>query len=225
MAQRRQIVLGGAAVGVAAALSLWPHRAVGEKEEEISPVEDLMREHGVLRRVLLVYEASLDRLAKGDASPLPTVVKAADIVRHFIEDYHEKLEEEFLFPRFEKAGKHADLVQTLRTQHQRGRALTDVLRQLAQGGAATDDERSRLRDNIQAFIRMYRPHAAREDTVLFPAFGQLVSEKEYDKLGDQFEDREHQLFGAAGFFGVVDQVAELEKALDIYDLNRVTPAQ
>jgi hypothetical protein len=29
-----------------------------EKKEEVTPPEDLMREHGVLDRVLLVYEAS-----------------------------------------------------------------------------------------------------------------------------------------------------------------------
>jgi len=26
-----------------------------EKEEEVSPAEDLMREHGILKRVLLIY--------------------------------------------------------------------------------------------------------------------------------------------------------------------------
>jgi hypothetical protein len=32
------------------------------------------------------------------------IAKAATIVRAFIEDYHEKDEEEFVFPRFRKAG-------------------------------------------------------------------------------------------------------------------------
>ncbi|AHF17361.1 hypothetical protein NIASO_06125 [Niabella soli DSM 19437] len=30
---------------------------------------------------------------------------------------------------------------------------------------------------------MYRPHEAREDTVLFPAFRKIVSRHEYDSLG------------------------------------------
>ena len=70
---------------------------------------------------------------------------------------------------------------------------------------------------------MYRPHEAREDTVLFPAFRELVGEKEYDRLGDMFEDREHQLFGAAGFEGKVEEVAQLERQLGIYDLAQFTP--
>ena len=48
-------------------------------------------------------------------------------------------------------------------------------------------------------LRMYRPHAAREDTVLFPAFRKLVPKKQYGELGEQFEDKEHELFGKAGF--------------------------
>jgi hypothetical protein len=85
-------------------------------------------------------------------------------------------------------------------------------------------DESRLKGTVEAFVRMYRPHAAREDTVLFPAFRKLVPEKQYAELGERFEDKEHALFGESGFRGVVDQVAELEKALGIYDLDRFTPA-
>ncbi len=70
---------------------------------------------------------------------------------------------------------------------------------------------------------MYRPHAAREDTVLFPAFHQVVSGKDYDALGDEFEKKEHQLFGEDGFEKMVDRVAGIEKTLGIYDLARFTP--
>src|SRR3989304_7742957 len=42
----------------------------GEPEEEVSPAEDLMREHGVLKRVLLVYEEAIRRIdAKLDLPP------------------------------------------------------------------------------------------------------------------------------------------------------------
>jgi hemerythrin-like domain-containing protein len=233
---RRQLFAGGAAIGAAVIFGAWPRRAASEEhpmqdadaketheEDEVSPAEDLMREHGVLERVLLVYEASLARLAEPGVS-LPVMVKAADITRRFIEDYHEKLEEEFLFPRFEKVGQQLDLVRTLRLQHQRGRALTNEIRRMADaGGGAAMDLGSRLREAVESVVRMYRPHAAREDTVLFPAFRALVPEKEYAELGEQFEEKEHALFGEGGFQTIVEQVAELEKRLGIYDLNRFTP--
>lgn len=71
---------------------------------------------------------------------------------------------------------------------------------------------------------MYRPHEAREDTVLFPAFRGVVSPKEFHDLGEQFEDKEHDLFGKEGFEGIVVQVGALEQALGTFDLNQFTPA-
>jgi len=46
---------------------------------------------------------------------------------------------------------------------------------------------------------------------------------EFDALGDEFEKKEDELFGDEGFFKIVDQVAELEKKLGIYDLGQFTP--
>jgi hypothetical protein len=70
---------------------------------------------------------------------------------------------------------------------------------------------------------MYGPHSAREDTVLFPELRPLLGAKEYDALGDAFEDKEHALFGPKGFEGVVAEVAQLERALGIHDLSKLTP--
>ncbi len=87
-----------------------------EHEEKVSPAEDLMREHGVLSRVLLIYEESIKRL-KNNEDLNPTVLHdSASIVRTFIENYHEKLEEDYLFPRFQKANRLVDLVNTLKKQ-------------------------------------------------------------------------------------------------------------
>ena len=144
-----------------------------EQDEAVAPGEDLMREHGVLNRALLVYEAWLMR----DGAPAQVLAGTADLIRRFIEGYHEKTEEEEVFPRFEKAGKLVELTRVLRAQHDAGRRLTSQI--LAGGG-----DRAKVEAPIRAFIRMYRPHEAREDTVLFPAFQKLVGHKEYDRLGD-----------------------------------------
>jgi hemerythrin-like domain-containing protein len=196
----------------------------GEDEGEISPAEDLMREHGVLKRVLLVYDEISRRLAthRTDVSP-DILAGAAGIIRTFIEDYHEKLEEDYLFPRFEKAGKLVDLVSILRLQHQRGRALTDlIVRDATIKTMHGRDGSKRLIRRLHRFVRMYNPHEAREDTVLFPALHSIVSSNEYDALGEDFEKKEHELFGEEGFEKYVGKVADLEKQLDIYDLARFT---
>jgi hemerythrin-like domain-containing protein len=137
-------------------------------------------------------------------------MESAKIIRAFVEDYHEKLEENYLFPRFKKAGKLVDLVDVLLQQHQAGRRLTEVTMHLATAqGLKLADDRRKLADSMRQFIHMYNPHEAREDTVSFPFRG-IVSAHEFDSLGEEFEKKEDELFGDDGFFKVVDQVAEIE---------------
>jgi len=196
-----------------------------EGEEEVSPAEDLMREHGVLNRILLIYDESIVRLDQGRDLDPAVLSGAAGIIRSFIEDYHEKLEENYLFPRYEKAGKLTDLVAVLKRQHQAGRTLTDSTIRLAKVSVIKNaGGKAELVRDLKAFVRMYRPHEAREDTVLFPALKKIVSKNEYDSLGEEFEKKEHELFGEDGFDAMVDKVAGLERQLLIYDLGQFTPS-
>ena len=158
--------------------------------------------------------------------PPEVLAESAGIIRAFIEDYHEKLEEDFLFPRFRKAGKLTELVEVLAEQHQTGRRLTDaILRLSAPAALKNADDQLALARLLDQFIRMYGPHAAREDTVLFPALHEVVTAEEYDALGDAFEKKEHELFGEKGFERMVDRVAAIEKSLGIYDLAKfATPS-
>jgi hemerythrin-like domain-containing protein len=194
------------------------------EEKEISAVEDLMREHGALRRVLLIYAEIRQRLAAATEMPVEVVSKAAGIMKNFVGEYHEKLEENEVFPHFEKAGKMVDLVKVLRLQHEAGRRVTTHILTLATPAALADPaSRSQLAEYLYQFEVMYRPHAAWEDTVLFPAFPALLSEDDYEDLGERFEKAEKKRFGNKGFENIVNQIAGLEKQLNINDLSRFTP--
>jgi hemerythrin-like domain-containing protein len=175
-----------------------------------------------LKRVLLAYDEIIRRIHANQDFPPQAVTDGANIIRKFIEDYHEKLEEDHLFPRFRKAGKLTDLVDTLYAQHQAGRRVTDRVFATA-ASLKTQDDRNKLASDLEAFNRMYAPHEAREDTVLFPELHKIVSGHEYDSLGEQFEKIERQTFGGDGFDIYVDKVSALEKQLGIYDLNQFTP--
>jgi hemerythrin-like domain-containing protein len=194
----------------------------GKEEVPVTPPEDLMREHAVLSRLLLIYEKAMAAGPRPADWPMSQLADTVQLVRTFIEDYHEKLEEVYIFPRFRKAGRLTDLTVVLLQQHQAGRQLTEaIVRQMGQASSLSDTKP--LANNLLAFLRMYRPHAARESTVLFPQIAVVVGPKEYDEMGEKFEEIEHQKFGKAGFEGIVEKVAELEKSLGIYDLASFTP--
>jgi hemerythrin-like domain-containing protein len=212
-------------VGMAVATVLAPSLLVGchEKEEEnVSTNEDLMREHGLLKRVMLSYDEVIRRIGADLDFPPQVVSDGATIIRTFVEDYHEKLEEEHLFPRFRKAGKLVDLVDTLYAQHQAGRRVTDRILATSKS-PKTREDRAHLAADLHAFNRMYAPHEAREDTILFPELHKIISSHEYDSLGEQFEKIERQTFGGDGFDIYLDKVTTLEKQLGIYDLAQFTP--
>jgi hypothetical protein len=76
---------------------------------------------------------------------------------------------------------------------------------------------------MAAFVRMYEPHEAREDTVIFPAFRQAIPAQELADLGKHFADLERQQFGHDEFGPMVARVAGIEQHLGIYDLGQFTP--
>jgi hemerythrin-like domain-containing protein len=224
-----QLGLGAAAFGLvtrapAEGMIDKAKETFGLKAEEVTPPEDLMREHGVLDRVLLIYEAAMHRFAGNQEFDPKVIADAASLVRDFVEDYHEKSEEQFIFPRFRKADTLVEFVDTLKSQHDAGRRVTSRI--LERSPASRTDEGAR-RDTVaamQAFIAMYRPHAAGEDTDLFPKLRSIVSAHEVSSIGEEMEKQEKQKFGDDGFEKAVARVAELEKSIGIADLKQFTPA-
>src|SRR5436309_7942373 len=174
---RSGIIFSGAALtGVGLLHGAETEKRSEEKEAEVGPPEDLMREHGVLKRVLLIYGEVLQRIDAKQDFPPEALADAAGIIRSFVEDYHEKLEEDFLFPRFEKANKLVDLVRVLREQHQAGRRVTDITMRFANlQSLKNESERAQLVDSTRQFIRMYNPREMLDDTDLFRAISKDVS--------------------------------------------------
>jgi hemerythrin-like domain-containing protein len=212
-----------------AATSLLGVAGCSESEEgatavKVPPTEDLMREHGVLRRIMLIYDEIGRRLKQGEAFPVGALTEANSIIRRFIQDYHEKNEERHLFNRFSKAGKMVELVAILYQQHLAGRTLLDKVTTLStEENLQNPAARIQIAELLSTFNRVSSPHAAWEDTVLFPAFGAIVSANDFTELGETFAREEAKLFGVNGFEKVVGQVADLEKTLGIYDLKEFTP--
>jgi hemerythrin-like domain-containing protein len=234
---RRAFLLasGGAALGIAlvgrasrdeAAVSSPKQPAQDEeKAKEVTANEDLMREHGVLRRALLVYHLTAARLRRYPAEVSPDALNAtAKLFRTFGEDYHERqLEEPHIFPVVRRSGPAADrLVNTLLAQHSRGREITDYIVGQTKGGRIGTGAAEPLAHAMDAMVLMYQEHTAREDTIVFPAWKQALSGKQYDEMNDKFEDIEHRMFGKDGFEDAVKQISGIERTLGLADLAQFT---
>ena len=191
-------VVSAAAVGLGGP-SVW---AEANKEPEVSATEDLMREHGVIRRALLVYTELAQSLRKSpDRVNAAALHKTAQLFRTFGEDYHERmLEEKHIFPIVRKMkGEAAKYPDILVEQHQRGREITEYTLAVTAGSKISVQHGEGLATALEGLVLMYENHAAREDTIVFPAWKKNFSNKQLDELSEQFEDIEHKMFGKDGF--------------------------
>jgi hemerythrin-like domain-containing protein len=223
-------MLGNAAVAVAACglagTEVFGQSAAKKDEPEVTAAEDLMREHGVIRRALLVYAHVTGTLRKAPASVDVAALRAtARLFRAFGEDYHEKmLEEQHIFPVVRKMkGEAARYPDILVAQHARGREITDYVLTLTGAerlGRGHDEPLARA---LEGLVLMYQHHAAREDTVVFPAWKTNFSNAELDQIGDQFEAIERKMFGQDGFEDAVRKIGSIEASFGLTDISQFTP--
>jgi len=188
------------------------------------PAENLLEEHGVLRRTLLVFEEVERRLRTGTELSPEIVGKAARLVRRFVQDHHERLEERFVFPVFEDDPGMAPLLRVLKEQHEAGRELVGRVLMLSRPKDLRErGSRRELAEALHAFSRMYGPHVAREDTELFPRLHEKLSPTAYRALSERLETERLARWGENGFAEALEEVASLERAVGIENLALLLP--
>jgi hemerythrin-like domain-containing protein len=229
-ASRRRLLQESLTLGAVSTLAL-PMAAYADetkneqKEPEVTATEDLMREHGIIRRTLLVYYEVVPQLRRKPASVNAAALqRAAQLFRAFGEDYHERmLEEQHIFPLVRKrAPELRTYVETLSEQHNRGREITDYVLAVTKSGKVSSLHAKPLASVFESLLLMYDNHAAREDTIIFPAWKRNYSDKQLDEIGDQFEEIEHQVFGKDGFEEAEKKIGAIEAELGLNDLAKFT---
>lgn len=225
---RRALLAGAAGLVVGAGVTEGAHALRNAGPPPLvprapAPGEAMMTEHGVLKRLLLAYRAAADQLAAGRTPPVGAVADAAQAIADYVESFHEGLEEAYVFPRVQQDPRYAGLVRTLLIQHDRGRHLTAAILTTGSGDLRPPAARAALRGYLSKFVRMYEPHEAREDTVIYPALRSSTSQRTLDELADRFASEENRLFGDAALAQILDRVTGVEQQLDIADLADVTP--
>lgn len=184
-------------------------------QSHVSVGEEIMREHGVLERIMLIYEQIMERLIDDDFQH-KILGRAARLVDEFIHDYHEEMEERRVFPVFVKDGKHIELVKRLRAQHDTAQAITQELLGMSKLiELENTSTANRLIDLIDGFTGIYRPHSAWEATVLMPELQEMIGDEAYMAMGDEFQAEAQDLFGEDAFHQILGRVEQMEQELEM----------
>lgn len=223
---RRIAIIAGAGAVLFPAVALSTERGTGPgQKKEVGAVEDLMREHGVLRRALLVFSETVPKIrTRPDRIDAGALNWTAQFFRRFGHDYHERrLEEPFIFPEVKRAGGiAAGYIDVLLEQHRRGREMTEYIMAVTLSGKIRIDDADALARVLSNFVRMYQNHTAREDTIVFPAWKTAITSHELRALGDKFERIEKQQFGSDGFENAAAEMSHIEQRLGLLNLAQFT---
>lgn len=194
------------------------------EEVKYSPIEDLMEEHSILRRALLIYEECIRRMNIGEDFDPDLLIEATNVIKVIIIYHHALLEHEYIFPRFKEADKYAEMADILTEQHGAADGQEKIILEHANEDSINNPETKEILINaLKKSIRVFRPHIDREDTEMFPEFKTVVTAHEYYELGKKFKEIEYQKWGENGHRQMVDKIIHVEKALGINDLDSFTP--
>ncbi len=184
----------------------------------VGSIETLMRGHGLLMRAIIIYDVVREKLTKSEETEPSLILKTTAVIHNYLQDYHENMEERFIFKPMEKAQIQFSSIQDLKIQHGTGHELIKRITNLVKTGKLNAE----LAGYLESFGRMYKYHAAWEDTVVFPAFDALEKRSELAELAATFELEEKSILGQTGFASFLNDIASVEKQLGIYGLSAWT---
>jgi hemerythrin-like domain-containing protein len=164
--------------------------------------EDLMNEHGLLNRILIIMDEYLTFDKVKQKNNMPKIKKCIEIIKEFIEDFHEQMEEKYVFPHF--TGKWRKLIDLLIQQHKESRLLTSsILKNI------DNNDLDLLIQNLQSFVKMYRLHSAREDTIVFRKLRKFVSPAEFANISKIMDEEEDEKFGKHAYDNILKTILSL----------------
>jgi hemerythrin-like domain-containing protein len=149
----------------------------------------LIDEHLLIRQFLDNLNAALRKMEQGNRPPREFFDKAVSFAREFTDKYHHFKEEYILFTRLamKKGGKIDAEVDTLKFQHERGRALMGEVASALDGyDRGQEAQRLIVLESLAAYLSLLRQHIHREDHIFFPMAEREIPWEEYRGLQEAF---------------------------------------
>lgn len=153
------------------------------------PIEILKEEHNLIINALNILESftklDLKKVLVSD------VKRLLEFFSQFADKCHHAKEEDLLFPLAEKKGiqKEGGPIGVMLIEHDEGRKLRKSMTAQTNNLNKTFN---RFRKSAEDFIILLKGHIEKEDNVLYPMIDSILSEKEKEKLLEEFEKIEEK---------------------------------
>ncbi len=175
----------------------------------MSATEDLLQDHVLIRRLQSVIEKSYTMLYQGRDVPFGDLLKIADIIEQFVDQFHHGKEETGYFAEAEHRDHYSDEIRKFVVEHEFGRRIAKRVRihleELLQGKNA----REPLARYLKTYAVFILDHTSKEDR-LFTEIKEKRSLSDEESLRKQFDHMRRDRMRRTG--DLVQVLEQLEKA-------------
>jgi hemerythrin-like domain-containing protein len=192
-----------------------------------TPVEMLEAEHRVIQKMVAGMSVLAEQLEGGEPVDVSLLESIVAFLRTFADRCHHGKEETFLFPALIRRGvpSHGCPIGGLTMEHQKGRVMVGELADAIRGYAAGEPPaREDLVESLRALVAFYPNHIWKEDYLLFPLAGKVLTPEDQQELMDKFETVEREL-GIEVHEGFDKVATELERKVSGIDSKPGNPGR
>ena len=161
------------------------------------PAEVLEAEHRYIQKVVGAIALHVDAIGAGKAPGNGLLAEVVDFMRAYADQCHHGKKEALLFPALEQKGVSPQgcPLAALKHEHVAGRTLvTDLAIAVSGSHAGVDVPTEALVKCLQGLVALYPNHIWKEDYLLFPMTGKVITDQEQLRLAAEF-DRVDETFG------------------------------
>ena len=177
----------------------------------MSATEDLLQDHVIIRRLQVVIEKCYTSLNENKEVPLGDLIKIADIIEQFVDQFHHGKEENGYFPQTESKDLNSEEIHKFVIEHEFGRRIAKRLRIHLEEFLEGKNAKEPLARYLKTYSVFILDHTSKEDRFFTDVKEKRsLSDKEESKLRREFERMKHECVRKSG--NLVELVQQLENA-------------
>jgi hemerythrin-like domain-containing protein len=144
------------------------------------PLQLLVDEHVVIKRLLSLIPTVIDSLDLNEASCRSEILAIADFITNYADKFHHAKEEDILFKYFEEG---IEIVQVMCADHVASRNFRKGM---------TDGVEFKNKDEVESSLIGYQQlmvdHIYREDNILYPWMDRIINTSQVGEMYGKFQD-------------------------------------
>ncbi len=176
----------------------------------MSATNDLLQDHIFIRRLQAVIEKCYTLLYEGKDVPFGDLIKIADMIEQFVDNFHHGKEENSYFPETEGRDHYSEEIRKFVLEHEFGRRIARRVRVHLEEFLQGRDAREPLARYLKTYSLFILDHTSKEDRFFTDVKEKrALSDGEEKDLKKEFERMKHECVRKSG--NMAEVLKQLEK--------------